>query len=202
MPEHLNLILFSLLNAKTDLAGWQLYGAMIAAKWLILLIPLILALLWLSGTGPHREVAVRACLAAVCALALNMAIGMLWFNPRPFMVGIGHTFMGHAPDSSFPSDHATCIFSVALVLVSSQVPEAGRLGVLLLPLSLLVAWARVFLGIHWPMDMIGSLVVSAAMARLFSTRFAEMNCALLARMMETVYRRLLAAPIARGWLRP
>lgn len=202
MLEHLNLILFAMLNANADLAGWQLYGAIIAAQWLILLVPLILVLLWLGGAGPQREVAVRACLAAVCALALNMVIGMLWFNPRPFMAEVGHTFMYHAPDSSFPSDHATGIFSVALVLVSSRVPEAGRLGVLLLPLSLLVAWSRVFLGIHWPMDMIGSLMVSAAMARLFSAGFAAETCALLVRVMETVYRRLLAAPIARGWLRP
>ncbi|KAK0358250.1 hypothetical protein LTR94_036190, partial [Friedmanniomyces endolithicus] len=37
---------------------------MFAAEWLIFLVPFSLVLLWASGTGPRREVALRAFLAA------------------------------------------------------------------------------------------------------------------------------------------
>ncbi|MEX5748583.1 phosphatase PAP2 family protein [Massilia sp. X63] len=201
MFEHLNLILFSTLNAHAGLTGWQLVGAVFAAQWLIFLVPLSLVMLWLGG-GPGREVALRAFIAAACALTLNGLIGHFWYSPRPFVLEIGQTFLLHDADSSFPSDHATSIFSVALVLAFSQVQEARRIGWLLLPLALVVAWSRVYLGVHWPKDMAGALVVSAAMAWLVQTPALRAACAQLLPLMESVYRRVLAVPIGRGWLRP
>ena len=202
MSDHLNLYLFSLLNASAGLHGWPLLAALFAAKWLILLAPLGLAALWVGGDAPDRQAAVRAGLAALCGLAASALIGMLWFHPRPFMAGVGHTFMQHAPDSSFPSDHATIMFSVALVLAFSRAPHARRVGTLLLPLSLVVAWSRVYLGVHYPLDMAGALLVAACMAVLVNSRVGAAVCAALVHVMETAYRRLFAAPIARGWLRP
>lgn len=201
MFEHLNLILFSTLNAHAGLTGWQLVGAVFAAQWLIFLVPLSLVMLWLGG-GPGREVALRAFIAAACALTLNGLIGHFWYSPRPFVLEIGQTFLLHDADSSFPSDHATSIFSVALVLAFSQVQEARRIGWLLLPLALVVAWSRVYLGVHWPKDMAGALVVSATMAWLVQTPALRAACAQLLPLMESVYRRVLAVPIGRGWLRP
>ena len=202
MFEHLNLILFSALNAEAELSGWQLHGAVFAAEWLIFLVPLTLVLLWVGGSGPRREIALRAFIAAACALVLNNLIGHFWYSPRPFVAEIGHTYLLHDPDSSFPSDHATSIFSVALVLVFSGVAQVRRIGLVLLPLALVVAWSRVYLGVHWPKDMFGALVVSATMAVLVSTPAGRLACASVLPWMEGMYRRVLAVPIGRGWLRP
>jgi undecaprenyl-diphosphatase len=202
MFEQLNLALFSSLNAPAGLAGWRLAGALFAAERLILLVPLALMLLWISGNTAQRAAAVRACLATVCALAVNAVFGLLWFHPRPFMAGVGHTFMRHAPDSSFPSDHASIMFTVALVLASSHAARARRIGARLLPVAAVVAWSRVFLGLHYPMDMIGALLLSLLMVTLAYSRGADALCANLVPRMESVYRRALAMPISRGWLRP
>jgi undecaprenyl-diphosphatase len=202
MFEHLNLSLFSMLNADAGLAGWRLWGAVLAADWLILLVPVALMLLWLSGMAVYRQVAVRATLAVAAGLAVNAACGLLWFHPRPFMAGVGHTFIPHAPDSSFPSDHATIMFTVALVFALSQALAARRLGRLLLPVALVVAWARIYVGVHYPMDMAGALAVALLVTRLSGGRPAQSVCAAIVPMIEAVYRRLLAAPITRGWLRP
>lgn len=202
MIEHLNLLLFSFLNAQAGLTGWQLLSAIFAAEWLIFVMPLSLVMLWMGGARPAREVALRAFIAAVCALTLNGLIGHFWYSPRPFVLEVGHTFLLHDPDSSFPSDHATSIFSVALVLAFSGVQEARRIGWILLPLALVVAWSRVYLGVHWPKDMAGALLMSAAMAWLLSTPALRTACAKLLPVTEGVYRRVLALPIGRGWLRP
>jgi undecaprenyl-diphosphatase len=202
MLEHLNLTLFSSLNANAGLAGWRLSAALFTAEWLILLVPATLVMLWIGGVRAERQAAVRACLAAGCALAVNAVLGLLWFHPRPFMAGVGHTFLHHAPDSSFPSDHATILFAVALVLAAAGTPRARQAGWLLMPVSLAVAWSRVFLGVHFPMDMLGALVVAGSMALLVHAPAATQACAALVTVTETLYRRLLAAPIARGWLRP
>ncbi len=202
MFEHLNLILFSVLNAHAGLTGWQLLGAIFAAQWLIFVMPLSLLMLWAGGSGAAREVALRAFVAALCALTLNGLIGQFWYSPRPFVLEIGQTFLLHDADSSFPSDHATSIFSVALVLASSRVQEARRIGWMLLPLALVVAWSRVYLGVHWPKDMGGALLMSAAMAALVSTPLARAACTRVLPVTEHLYRRVLAVPIGRGWLRP
>jgi undecaprenyl-diphosphatase len=202
MLEHINLLWFSMMNADAGLHGWRLELALFCAEWLILLVPIGLLGLWMSGVGAQREAAVKALAATGCALGVNAVTGLLWYHARPFVAGAGRNFMHHAADSSFPSDHGTVMFTVALVLAVSSVPAARRFGRSLLPLALMVAWARVFLGVHWPLDMLGALAVAAGVTLLFQARLADSLCALLTGSLGTLYRRLLARPIARGWLRP
>ena len=141
-------------------------------------------------------------LAALIAFTLSKIFGLLLFYPRPFVVGIGQTFLEHAPDSSFPSDHGTGILSVAIALTLCQLREARRVGRTLLVLAIPVCWSRVFLGVHWPLDMVCALVVSGVAAVLANSRAGQAVAAALGAPMQLVYRRLLATPIARGWLRP
>lgn len=202
MFDQLNHFLFSLINAGPGLDGWRLHGALFAAEWVILIVPIGLVLMWTGGAAGQRDAAVHAFLAALVALTMSKLIGLMWFYPRPFMVEIGQTFLHHAPDSSFPSDHATSMLSVALALTLNRLREARRFGLVLLGLALVVAWARVFLGVHWPLDMIAAFFVSALAAMLVHTRAGHLLAAKLVAFMQAVYRRVLAAPIARGWLRP
>lgn len=202
MFDQFNQFLFSLFNAAPGLSGWRLQLAVLAAEWVVLSVPLGLVLMWINGAPGQREAAVRALLAALVALTISKLIGLMWFHPRPFMIGFGQSYLHHAADSSFPSDHATGMFSVALALAICRLREARRFGMALLALGLAVAWARVFLGVHWPLDMIAAFMVSALAALLVNTDTGAAVAATLVGWMESVYRRVLATPIARGWLRP
>jgi len=124
---------------------------------------------------------------------------LLWFHPRPFMVPVGNSFFAHVADSSFPSDHVTFMAAIALGLgVFAGHPRgAVVLGVL----TVLVAWARVFLGVHFPFDMIGSAVMAALAVAAVAPFQSWTQRVLLPRLLLPVYRFLFAYPICLGWCR-
>ncbi|WP_343586455.1 undecaprenyl-diphosphatase, partial [Herbaspirillum sp.] len=151
------------INAGADTPGWQIGVATVLADYLIYLIPLCLLGAWLWGGRGQRLVLLNALAVAMIALGVNQLIGLLWTHPRPFMIGLGHTWIAHAADSSFPSDHVTVFASVGLSLLLGGMRVPG-LATLLLGIP--VAWARIFLGVHFPLDMAGAVVVAAAVCLL------------------------------------
>ncbi|MBA5249598.1 MAG: undecaprenyl-diphosphatase, partial [Gammaproteobacteria bacterium] len=104
----------------------------------------------------HNEVMV-AFLSTVFALSINYIIGLMYFHNRPFMDNIGITLKTHTADSSFPSDHTTFVFAIisALLLFKST----RKIAAILLPFGVISSFARVFEGIHYPLDIVSGLVV-------------------------------------------
>jgi len=191
-----NQSLFLAINASSSMPRWQIDAAIAIADYLIYLVPLMLAALWLSGGKRQRETAVRACCVAMLALGFNQLIGLVYMHPRPFMIGLGHTFVAHAPDSSFPSDHATVFASVALTLLCARM---WRRGALMLLTGLAVAWARVFVGVHFPLDMAGAVIIACAAFVIVMPLWSRAGES-LTRALIAVYRKVLAWPIAQGWI--
>lgn len=194
--EALNRALFLMIDATPSTPAWQIHVARFIADYVIYLVPLSLIAMWLSGDDRRRETALRACCVALLALGINQLIGLVWQHPRPFVMGIGHTFLDHAPDSSFPSDHGTIFACLALTLL---LDGRRRYGVVMLLAGLAVAWARVFVGVHFPLDMAGGVVV-AAVAFLLIAPLWRLLGASVTRGLIMVYRKVLAWPIERGWL--
>ena len=197
--EELNRLLFLELNASGQ-SSPQLIGLATAlAEYLIDATPLLLAALWLWGSRPERTAIVAATLSAALGLALNQLISVGYPHQRPFMVGLGHTLLAHVPDPSFPSDHATIFFALGLVFLRSSL---RTIGVLLVLLGIAVGWARVYLGVHFPFDIVGALVVAAFSSWLARGVMTKARAAAwLMDWLEALYRRLFASPIARGWVR-
>jgi undecaprenyl-diphosphatase len=115
------------------------------------------------------------------------------------MLGLGPTFIAHASDSSFPSDHATVFAAVGLTLTLANARSV--VGWATLVLGVCVAWARIFLGVHFPDDMAGAVAVVAVvwMALHPVWRLAGERVTLA---VSRLYRAVLAGPIASGWIRP
>ncbi len=196
--QELNEALFLLINASADPNALLVAMAKVFANQLIWLAPLALVLGWLRGSEPVRRLMLEATVSALAGLLINQAIGLLWQTPRPFVLGIGHTLIPHAPDSSFPSDHLTLMWSVAFSFLMHQRPRFA--GVLLALLGLPMAWARIYLGVHFPLDMAGAALVSGLSAYLcFREQGWYMNS--IYRWTMALYRRLFSLPIRLGWIR-
>jgi undecaprenyl-diphosphatase len=139
-----------------------------------------------------------ACTAALGSAALglfaNQLIGQLWFRDRPY---VDHPrslvlFTPTSHDPSFPSDHATAAFAIAVAVFFFH----RRIGAVFLVAAAAIAVSRVLLGMHYPTDvLVGALTgTSAAMTvctlgRPLLVRVTTMA----ARLTDPVLRRLWSA---------
>ena len=117
---------------------------------------------WASRNARHGVVA--AGLSAALALGAAQVIVHLWQRPRPFVShpDVVHLFVQHATDPSFPSDHATAAFAIAVSILLRN----RRVGLLALAMAILVAVGRVAVGVHYPGDVIGGALLGSAAALL------------------------------------
>lgn len=161
-----NIALFELINASdTPLDAIVLIarGSAIFTPWLVIC---VLILFWLFGTANTRRSLMVAGVTLGFGLVVNFAIAYAVYVPRPFELAIGNTLLAHGQETSFPSDHATFLWSLGFGLLTTR--PLRRPGVVILGLGLATAWARVYLGVHFPLDMAASFIISvfaAALAR-------------------------------------
>jgi undecaprenyl-diphosphatase len=201
MLEELNRSWFLLINATPDSAGWMLDSAQYIARDLILVMPALVVILWLWGrkheVSAQRQMVLKTAIALVASLAISWCMGHLFPHARPFAIGLGYNFLYHAPDNSFPSDHGTTSFTFALAFLFWH-----RLwsGALLMVAAIAIAWSRVYLGVHWPMDMIGALFTSLCGCLIAQLIWNQWGSVLYLRISQ-LYRYCFAMPIRKGWVR-
>ena len=147
----------------------------------------VFILLWFFAArqAAVRRAVVLAVLSGVLALALNFVISHLWNRLRPFAVlHHVHQLVAHAPYHSFPSDHAAGSFAFATVMFL-----AGRFwGWAFLVTAVVVAFARVYVGVHWPSDVAGGAVVGFLAAKVVLAERRELE-PLVRRVVRILPRR-------------
>jgi len=182
----LNIHLFNLIN---NLAGKNLVldkTMIFIASYLIFIIPVFLIYLWFkkSKKDENKKKALFILFSVLISLAIAWVINSIYFHPRPFMIGLGKELIQHAPETSFPSGHATAMFAVTFPLFFLK---EYKKGIVFFILSLSVGIARIFCGIHFPFDIIGSFFVSLAGTIIIFILMRKFNF-LFSRIIELYYR--------------
>jgi undecaprenyl-diphosphatase len=104
---------------------------------------------------------VWAALAALVAVAIAQPINHVVARQRPFAPPHHiHILIQHALDYGFPSDHATAAGAIAVGLFF----VSWRLGIIAAIFALLLAFSRVYVGVHYPGDVAGGLALGAVVA--------------------------------------
>lgn len=130
--------------------------------------------------------AVKAVIAigitvALCDVAAYRGIKTVIQRPRPPDAHISVVLRtNHYSGPSFPSNHATNMFGAATIL-SFLIPGSGMI---FFPIAALVAYSRVYVGVHYPFDVlagallgifIGSIVWRLARREISRARIAEID---------------------------
>jgi undecaprenyl-diphosphatase len=147
----------------------------------VVLLALALVLAWWLGRrdrSPHKvATAVWGAIGALVALAIAQPIAGAVDERRPFVaIPKSLLLIDHAANAGFPSDHATAAGAVAcaVLLVSWQ------LGAVTAFVAVVIAFSRVYVGVHYPQDVLAGLALGAAVVAVgyftvvpLMTRLAE-----------------------------
>jgi undecaprenyl-diphosphatase len=136
---------------------------------------------------------VWAALAVLAAVAIAQPISSAVARTRPEFALHVHALVVHARDYGFPSDHATAVGACAAGLWFVR----RWLGALATLLALLLAFSRVYVGVHYPGDVAGGLVLGAVVALIGVLVVVPVLRHVAAAVARTPLRPLVAAPWAR-----
>ena len=149
----LNLHLFEWFNASNHAHEMTIRFAIFIANDLFYIMLLFFGFYWLRGNFAIKKQIVKAFIFTTVALLISQIISHSFYHPRPFVMEVGRTLIYHSPNGSFPSDHMLIFSTIAFSYFFS---EKRSLGIILMLLAWLVAWSRVYLGVHFPLDMLGA----------------------------------------------
>ncbi|UNL83744.1 undecaprenyl-diphosphatase [Priestia koreensis] len=129
-------------------------------KGAIVILALMLLFIWVAGKTKHRKSVLYAGIGGVIGIIVNILISHIYYEPRPFVTHNVQPLISHAADASFPSDHTTGAFSIAFILWLRH----RRIGTVAIIFAALVGLSRVWVGVHYPFDVLGSIIVSIILA--------------------------------------
>ena len=145
---------------------------------------ILIAIFLLIKEKNRRQRIYFFCLAALSVILargiITEIIRFFYYQPRPFLVLQIQPLVNHDITASFPSGHATAYFALALAIfyflrrVSAQGETfSGRqdkfnqkLGWWCLGMAFLIGLGRIFVGLHWPMDILVGAIIGLGSAFL------------------------------------
>ena len=98
--------------------------------------------------------------ASVVAELINQILGFIKFRQRPFLSLNIHQLIGHLPEKSFPSDHAAVAFAASMAVYFYN----KKLGAVLFTISFLMSLARIYVGAHYPLDILVGMFLGICIA--------------------------------------
>lgn len=153
----------------------------------------ILLFLWFSGKKkqvlPRRRTAIYAAFSTLTALLINSIIHLVYYHARPFVGHHVHLLVNHATDSSFVSDHAVLVFAIAWTILMRN----ERIKYPIFIWASVVGISRIYIGVHYPADIMGSVLIAFGTSLLFIhfSKKLEPLMQVLFRLYDLITKRLI-----------
>ncbi|MFV5506989.1 phosphatase PAP2 family protein [Acinetobacter sp. 197] len=196
-PAQLNLSLFHLLNVPDQASIWMINYASLIAHDLVYLFLLIFAIAWFRGSYEVKTGIIKAFIFTAITLLMSEVLSTVLNTPRPFVMDVGRTLLEHAPTGSFPSNHMSIFSGIAFAYYFSPQRDLGRI---LIWTAWLVAWSRVYVGVHFPIDMLGAFLMAITVNLAGLPLWLKYQDKLM-RFILNIHLSLFAPLIRMGWIK-
>jgi undecaprenyl-diphosphatase len=165
----LNAFLFGLVNADASAPAWSIQFALFASDFL----PAVVALAIAAGAVFDRRWRYTFFTALVSVLVVWVVVNLsrsLIPMPRPAFYGLGIQWAPQGIRPGFPSLHAAgaCAAAFSLWFLPWRTPV-----LVALVLAAVVGWSRMYLGLHFPFDVVAAMVLAALVAVLVEHRLSR-----------------------------
>ncbi|HET8690348.1 MAG TPA: phosphatase PAP2 family protein [Candidatus Saccharimonadales bacterium] len=155
----MNLQLFQAINGLAGHNQWLDNLMIFCSEYLIYVIGLIFAVcLGLLVYKKQWRTALWLVVTLIVSFVILKIAGSFVIESRPFIDHRVMQLIPHDIDNSFPSDHATAALAMALGLFYFTRWRALSAGVLVL--AILVGFSRVFVGVHYPGDVLAGWIIA------------------------------------------
>ena len=192
-----DLTVFKLINEKWSVNFLDPFFAAVAIYgreyfW----IPVVL-LMWILGSAFNNENAKKgAVMLAVVFIAIiiiGLSLKAVYYRPRPFLnpllSSIDHVLVPKDFDSSFPSGHALIVAGGAAVAFMFL---RKRYSIPLVIEAALVSYSRVYVGVHYPTDVIAGVILGVAISFIIcSILINNKYFNKLYQLVDTIYVKIL-----------
>lgn len=157
--------LYRSLNRLADHTGWAQPIFTTYAKYGIVIFAMLLVAGWILERQSNDVAGLAGVVGTGIAAFVGVGVGQLIGNgvnrARPYTaMPSSHVLVAKTADFSFPSDHATAVGAIAVGLLLVR----PRIGVVAAALALTMAFARVYVGAHYPADVAAGLLLGGAAA--------------------------------------
>lgn len=161
------------------------------AEYMLYFLLLALVGYWFTRTNKNRMMVIQAVIATIIAEVLGKIAGQLYSHHQPFAeLSNVSQLVAHEIDNSFPSDHSIVFFTVCMSIYLVRKKE----GWIWMMIALGVAMSRVWVGVHYPGDVLtGALIgiISAIVIYWLVPKLAFIKQLLL--QYEKIENRILPA---------
>ena len=127
---------------------------------------------WFTRKRENRIMIISSMFAFVVAEVFGAIAGAIHSNNQPFVeLNNVNQLIGHAIDNSFPSDHAIEFFSICITFLLFK----KNLRYVWLAIAILVSISRVWVGVHYPADILVGAILGIIGAALCYWIIPQLN---------------------------
>ncbi|MCU4413203.1 undecaprenyl-diphosphatase [Acinetobacter sp. WU_MDCI_Axc73] len=155
---------FLWINASTTPASFLLKMAIFISHDLIGIYLLLCTILLIKNNSNYKKAYLHSMLVVLIGVCIASTIDHFYYHARPFALGLGHLLIAHKATNSFPSHH---MLTISILAFSFVYQGCQKLGAIAFVIAALVGWSRIYLGVHFPLDIIGAVILALVIVNFY-----------------------------------
>lgn len=149
--QEIFLLIYSLADKNSFLDSLMIFGAV----YLIWITVFLVIFLGIFGSSKEKRALLLSVIGIIVAWILIFIIRLFIFEPRPYIALSINPLINVTNPAAFPSVHTTLM----AVPASAYLFVKSKWAFLFMFFLVWVALARIYVGVHYPFDILGGLLV-------------------------------------------